>query len=299
MTTPESRAGFERHAGRRSNRAIVSVSSRSSGHAADPSDGSQTGGGGSRPIEPANDPPGGGGSPPGGPAKSDGAAGARTTDKRRPDLNSSIAAAVREGYEVVEKNIAQARDAAQKFRQGELSAQHASQNTRQMLRRAIGLGRQTAAAWFDLAESLLETDRPRNPVPASDQVQAAWPPLPPENLPTFYKVPEPRHPTKMSQLEFKPISPTNAKVIEQTFKKTPTPLGLEHLTLKTPERPEAGAFLKDAAHVSFELGPSGETILAEVRFRTHARRGVYAAEVWQVAENLLFKIGLVRIEVGD
>jgi hypothetical protein len=284
MTIPESGAGFERHAGRRPDRGVASVSSGPSGGPADPS------------VEPR----GGGGWPT---APNEQAAPA-STHAPRLDLNASIAAAVRGGYEVVEKNIAQARDAAQKFRQGELSAQQASKNTRQMLRRAVGLGRQTAAAWFDLAEHLLDTEtRTRASVPASGLGQVTWPPFSSEQPPSFYEKPVARHLAKTSKLQVRLIGRPDARLLESRFQRTPTPLDLtSQLRLKPPGAPDGGAFIdQHVADVRFDLASDGEAVVAEVRFKAGTTPGVYGVEMWQEDPSLKesFRIGWLRIKVGD
>ena len=71
-------------------------------------------------------------------------------------VSEAVARAVKAGYDVIEKNIRQGREAAERFRQGEYSIGDAPDDIEAAARRVLDLARVLSTSTFDVCERLLK-----------------------------------------------------------------------------------------------------------------------------------------------
>lgn len=228
-----------------------------------------------------------------------------SANKRERSLNESIASAVRHGYEVVEKNIEQGRKAAEQFRQGELSAKDATKNGREMMRRAFSLTRETAIAWFDIVDHVLDTSPRAKSEVESQKQESSWPPLY-GDPPAFYRSPEPIAGASMPKLISNIAPRGRAIVLAARLNKTVRPLDPDPQLMLDDQlqaRDDQGQpFAKPAPfRASFKVSPTRDTVVATITVNRSARPGKHEIAIWQVrpGTTVAVRIGEIEIQVKD
>jgi hypothetical protein len=215
-------------------------------------------------------------------------------------MNDAVASAVRRGYEIVEQNIKEGRQAAQKFRDGELSSHEASENTREMLLRVVDLSQQATFAWFGLLNHLLAKKTTPAVEPEVEEKVADWPPLY-GRPPVFYATPAPLKPRLAPRLEVAFSGSKTAKMLVARLSRTDAPLNASNgqITLKeyAGDRHITDAISQD---VTFDTTAAGDAVKAHLAIKANAEPGTYSAKICQTVPGQgEVEIGLLSIEVGQ
>jgi hypothetical protein len=208
-------------------------------------------------------------------------------------ISEAVAAAVKEGYDVIAENIREGRLAAKRFRDGNYNIRDVPGDIEEMSLRVLGLARELAETSFDVCERLVKLVG--KTAPGADERS---PPNVPPFRPTVAKAtPAPVAGARDDTLKVTLRFPEGAKAVSHTQ------------TLARPKRPTAPQQISAAplirrgsendriSTVTFEVDMAVEGLIAVVSIPDAQAPGVYSGLVYAGQEPL--PLGVLTVEIPE
>lgn len=228
-------------------------------------------------------------------------------------IDEAVAEAVKSGYDVLAQTIAQGREAAEHFRQGEYNIRDVPHDVQKLTLHLLGLARQLSGTMLDLCEQLVQQVSLTGGPPPPGEVAAANPPfrdyhhkdagpVPPieggqmQNAPRM-TAPGPN--TAAAPVDGMPISAQfggsrKAKLLTTSLARPARPTALWEISA-SPLHPNAGGAAA-ISEVKFQASDTVGGVVAYIAIPKGQPAGVYSGLVF--AQGQAVPLGALVIELG-
>lgn len=215
-------------------------------------------------------------------------------------VDEAIADAVKSGYDTLAQSIAQGREAAARFRQGQYNMRDVPGDVESVARRFLDLARQLSATTFDLCEDMLgQIGKVSGGPPPPGEVAAG--------LPAFRDLEPVRQdsgrraassadePRRMEAMPLATVfSGGKATCLTRHLARPEKPTSAEHLTAAPLHSRRVGT--EPITDVRFEVDLSKGGLIARVTIPDKQEPGIYAGQVFAAAQDIPLGTLVIRVE---